>query len=152
MRPKGSAEALEMRRMIAARMLQQGKGIREVSRSVGVSAASVSRWNKVLQDQGSEALRAKPHPGKPPRLTPEQKERLAEILRQGAKAAGFPTELWTLRRVAQVIERESVCAITRGGYGTSFGRWVGVPRSQNGERGSETRRPSRPGVNKNGKR
>lgn len=106
MRPKGSAEALEMRRRIAVRMLQQGKGIREVSRAVGVSAASVSRWNKVLQDQGWEALRAKPHPGKPSRLTPEQKERLAEILRQGAKAAGFPTELWTLQRVAQVIERE----------------------------------------------
>ncbi|MEM2446719.1 MAG: helix-turn-helix domain-containing protein [Candidatus Bathyarchaeia archaeon] len=92
MRPKGSAEALEMRRRIAVQMLQQGKGIREVRRAVGVSPTSVSRWNRILQDPGWEALKAKPHPGKPPRLTPEQKERLAEILRQGAKAAGFPTE------------------------------------------------------------
>lgn len=106
MRPKGSAEALEMRRMIAARMLQQGKGVREVSRLVGVSPGTVSRWNQKLREQGLEALKAKPHPGRPPKLTAAQKERLAEILRQGARAAGFPTELWTLKRVAQVIERE----------------------------------------------
>jgi transposase/ABC-type polysaccharide/polyol phosphate export permease len=106
MRPKGSAEALEMRRMIAVRMLQAGRGVREVSRLVGVSPASVSRWKKVLQEQGVEALRAKPHPGRPPRLTADQKQRLAEILRRGARAAGFPTDLWTLRRVAQVIQRE----------------------------------------------
>jgi transposase len=106
MRPKGSAEALEMRRMIAVRMLQAGRGVREVSRLVGVSPASISRWKKVLQEQGVEALRAKPHPGRPPRLTADQKQRLAEILRRGARAAGFPTDLWTLRRVAQVIQRE----------------------------------------------
>jgi len=106
MRPKGSAEALEMRRMIAVRMLQAGRGVREVSRLVGVSPASVSRWKKVLQEQGVEALRAKPHPGRPPRLTADQKQRLVEILRRGARAAGFPTDLWTLRRVAQVIQRE----------------------------------------------
>jgi hypothetical protein len=59
MRPKGSAEALEMRRMIAVRMLQAGKGVREGSRLVGVSPTSVSRWKKVLQEQGVEGLRAK---------------------------------------------------------------------------------------------
>lgn len=106
MRPKGSAEALGVRRRIAARMLQEGKGIQEVRRAVGVSATSVSRWNRALQEQRWEALRAQPHPGKPPRFTPEQKARLAEMLRQGAKAAGCPTEGWTLRRVAPVMERE----------------------------------------------
>jgi hypothetical protein len=60
----------------------------------------------VLQERGVEALRAKPHLGRPPRLTADQKQRLAEILRRGARAAGFPTDLWTLRRVAQVIQRE----------------------------------------------
>jgi uncharacterized protein YerC len=48
MRPKGSAEALEMRWMIAVRMLQAGKGVREVSRLVGVSPTSVSRWQRVF--------------------------------------------------------------------------------------------------------
>ncbi len=52
-----------------------------------------------------EALKAKPHPGRPPKLSEQQKQELAAILRQGAIAAGFPTDLWTLKRVAAVIER-----------------------------------------------
>lgn len=53
-----------------------------------------------------EALRAKPHPGRLPKLTAQQKKELEGILLQGAQASGFPTDLWTLERVALVIERE----------------------------------------------
>lgn len=53
-----------------------------------------------------EALRSKPHPGRPARLTAEQRQELESVLLKGAMAAGFPTDLWTLPRVAQVIERE----------------------------------------------
>lgn len=106
MRPKGSAEALEMRRMICAKMLQEGKGVREVSRLTGVSPSAVSQWKRRLEAGGAEALRAKPHPGRAPKLSAEQKEALAAVLLKGAQAAGFRTDLWTLERVAQVIERE----------------------------------------------
>ncbi|MFN3471704.1 MAG: IS630 family transposase [Aquificaceae bacterium] len=106
MRPKGSAEALEMRRQIAARLLQQGKGVREMARLLGVSPSSVSRWKAALEQGGTQALRAKPHPGRPPRLTKSQRERLVQILLDGPRASGFSTDLWTLARVAQVIERE----------------------------------------------
>jgi len=60
MRPKGSAEALEMRRMIGGRLLLEGKGVREVSRLIGVSPSSVSRWKQQLKQGGLDALRAKP--------------------------------------------------------------------------------------------
>ena len=106
MRPKGSSEALEMRRLIATHLLQQGRGIREVARMAGVTPTSVLRWEKALERGGIEALKAKPHPGKPPKLTDEQKRELENILLRGPLAAGFPTDLWTLKRVAQVIERQ----------------------------------------------
>ena len=106
MRPKGSAEALEARRLIAGRLLLEGKGVREVSRLTSAASSSVTRWKKELGQGGLEALKAKPHPGRPPRLTPQQKQELGEILLKGAGAAGFPTDLWTLARVAEVIERE----------------------------------------------
>lgn len=106
MRPKGSAEALEMRRRIGVRLLQQGKGVREVSRLIGVAPSSVCRWKKALEQSGPEALRSKPHPGRTPRLTDEQKKKLEAILLKGAKAAGFATDLWTLERVARVIAQE----------------------------------------------
>ncbi len=106
MRTKGSAEALEMRRMIGGKLLQEGKGIREVSRLLGVSPSTVFRWKQGLETNGLEALRAKPHPGRAPKLGAAQKKGLEGILLKGAKAAGFATDLWTLERIALVIERE----------------------------------------------
>lgn len=93
-----------MRRKIAARMLSQGKSVQEVAEAVGVTSTSVYRWKKALKQGGPGALSAKPHPGRRPRLLPEQKKELEAMLLQGARAAGFPTELWTLPRVAQIIE------------------------------------------------
>ncbi|RMD67038.1 IS630 family transposase [Candidatus Parcubacteria bacterium] len=105
MRPKGSAEALEVRRRIAGKLLQEGKGVREVARLVGASPSSVSRWKQILEREGMAGLKARPHPGKPPKLSPQQRQALVGILQKGAQAAGFATDLWTLARVAQVIER-----------------------------------------------
>lgn len=105
MRPKGSAKELEVRRRIGGKLIQEGKGVREVARLVGASPSSVSRWKQALEEGGIEALRAKPHAGRRARLRPEQKKRLERVLLAGAQAAGFGTDLWTLARVAQVIER-----------------------------------------------
>jgi transposase len=106
MRPKGSAKELEARRMLAAKLLQEEKGVREVARLTGAAPSSVSRWKHDLDEGGLQALKAKPHPGRPPRLSREQKKQLEQVLLKGPHAAGFVTDLWTLRRVAKVIERE----------------------------------------------
>lgn len=105
MRPKGSAKELETRRLLAAKLLQEGKGVREVGRLVGAAPSSVSRWKAEVDEGGLEALKAKPHPGRPARLSTEQKKRLEQVLLKGPLAAGFATDLWTLARVAKVIER-----------------------------------------------
>ena len=99
MRPKGSAKELEIRRLLSARLLQQGTGVREVGRLVGAAPSSVSRWKQALDEGGLEALKGKPHPGRPARLGAEQKKQLAQILLKGPQAAGFATDLWTLARV-----------------------------------------------------
>lgn len=106
MRPKGSAEELERRRLRAARLLQKGNGVREVGRLVGAAPSSVSRWKQELDEGGLEALKAKPHPGRPARLSTEQKKQLEHVLLKGPQAAGFATDLWTLPRIAKVIEHE----------------------------------------------
>jgi len=91
---------------MAGRLVQAGKGIRETARLVDASSSSVFRWKSALEEGGTEALRAKPHPGRPSRLSAEQKASLLETLRRGPEAAGFATDLWTLARVAQVIEEQ----------------------------------------------
>lgn len=105
MRTKGSAEVLEERRRLAARMLDQRYTVAEVMAAVGASESSVKRWKRAVREGGLEALKAKPHAGKPWRLTADQRQELVPILLGGARAAGFANELWTCSRVAQVIEQ-----------------------------------------------
>ena len=58
-----------------------------------------------LAREGPAALAAKPHPGRTPRLTDADRERLEGLLRQGAVAHGWRTEPWTAARVADLVER-----------------------------------------------
>ena len=106
MRPKGSARELEIRREIAANMLESGKGIREVARMVKASPSTVFGWKQVLEEKGRDGLKPKPPVTPKKRLGAEQKERLKDVLLKGARAAGYPTELWTLKRITEVIEKE----------------------------------------------
>ncbi len=103
MRTPGSAAELEARRRRAAALLGDGKSLSEVARLVGAHVSSVKRWKRAIRGGGPEALAAKPHPGRTPWLTIDEKHALAELLCEGAQAAGFANDLWTCRRVAQVI-------------------------------------------------
>ena len=94
MRPTGNAAELEARRLRAVVLLRDGKSTTEVARLIGVDVSSVKRWKRAAAEGGSEALAAKPNRGRPPRLTPEQKQELAQIVRAGPLAAGFRNNLW----------------------------------------------------------
>jgi len=50
-------------------------------------------------------LAAKPVPGRPPKLDPADRRKILDLLLAGPTHHGFGTELWTLARAAQVIER-----------------------------------------------
>jgi transposase len=77
----------------------------EVARAVGSSRSSVTRWKAMMRRRGVAGLKAKPAPGRPPRLSKLQKRRLVRILLRGPRESGYPTDLWTCPRVAEVIER-----------------------------------------------
>ena len=106
MRPKGSAAELKTRRRLAGRLLLEGRKIGEVAEIVAASESSVKRWRRIVEKGGLEALKAKPHPGQKPRLNEKQKQRLTEILLAGPCRAGYRTDLWTCRRVAEVIAKK----------------------------------------------
>jgi transposase len=106
MRPYGSPKTLEKRRRRAIALLAQGLHVSEVARRVQASVGSVHQWQQRWAHGGEAALAAKPAPGRPRKLTAQQGEQLRHLLLQGAKAYGFPNELWTLKRIATVIWRE----------------------------------------------
>jgi len=105
MRPHGSPADLEARRRRAVALLDKGLGVREVARQIGCSPMSVSRWQAEVRARGPDALRPKPAPGRPPRITARERAKLLRLLLKGATAHGFSTDLWTLPRVVEVIAR-----------------------------------------------
>ncbi len=83
MRPKGSADLLSDRRRRALKLLRAELSLNEVARRIRCAASSV----------------------RPRRLTRRQEKRLVRILLRGALANGYRTEVWTTKRVAEVIEK-----------------------------------------------
>ncbi len=106
MRPIGSPASLEKRRRRAVTLTKKGLGIREIARRVGASPGAVHRWIQDWKGHGDAALVAKPVPGRPPKLTAKQRAQVERRLVAGAVASGFANELWTLQRIASVIQAE----------------------------------------------
>jgi transposase len=99
-------EALEQRRMEAARLLDQGYGQSEVARRVQAHRQSVSQWARQLRQGGRRALKKAGRAGRKPRLRPEDLRRIECALKRGPQVLGYETNLWTCSRVADLIEHE----------------------------------------------
>jgi transposase len=97
--------ALEARRFAAARLCARGQSQNAVARTLGVSVTAAHKWCHAWRAQGRPGLRAVGRAGRKPRLDRQQLARVETALRQGPRAHGFATELWTLPRIARLIER-----------------------------------------------
>jgi transposase len=93
------------RRVRAGRMLLKGKTPAQVAAAVGAPRQTVYRWLDVLNDGGIDALRVINKGGRPAQLDVAQYDQLRQVLLDGPQAAGFDTDLWTLKRVREVIRR-----------------------------------------------
>jgi len=70
-----------------------------------VTPGAVSQWLKRAREGGVGALRRRPAPGPTPKLTAEQLAQIPDLLDRGAEAYGFRGQVWTCKRVAEVIRR-----------------------------------------------
>lgn len=95
----------EYRRLRAWDLAQEGWKQCDIARALGVTEGAVSQWLKRGRSAGKDALRRHPAPGPTPKLTAEQRDQLPALLRRGAEAFGFRGDLWTTKRVAEVIAR-----------------------------------------------
>ena len=106
MRPKGSAEVLAARRRRALKLLDEGLSLNEVARRVGCQASSVMRWRDRRARVGKKVFEVGTSPGRPCRLSPQQKRRLVKLIAKGPLAHGYATNIWTCDRVRLLIWRE----------------------------------------------
>ena len=110
-RYKRDLKELESRRRKGMRMLARGVTQAEVARVCEVSRQTALNWSRMLAED-PQAWRRKPL-GRPAALNAADLKRLSRMLLDGALNNGFPTELWTLARVATLIKRE---------FGVAFGQ------------------------------
>jgi len=107
---------IEARRLQGARLLKRKVPQAEIAREMSVSRQAVSLWAKQLAAVNGAVgkLKAKPL-GRPKWLEAEQADALRGMLLKGALAFGFPTELWTIKRVRALVKREFGVAYSHTG-------------------------------------
>ncbi|MCA1683814.1 MAG: winged helix-turn-helix domain-containing protein [Actinobacteria bacterium] len=105
MRSKGTAAELEARRRLAVQRVSEGWKRRDVAAFLGVHPETVAEWVRAHAGGGDAALAAKPHPGRKPFLTPDQEKRVLGWLADPPTKHGFRTDLWTARRVTELIRK-----------------------------------------------
>jgi transposase len=105
-RPKGSAAVLEDRRRRALSLVDSGYTLNQAARQIGCSSSSVVYWFHARRRGGEKALHVRFSPGRPRKLTPRQERRLIQLLAQGPLKRGYRTNVWTSKRIAQLIDEE----------------------------------------------
>lgn len=89
--------------MQAMAALQRGESPTTIARVLGVHVTSVHRWRRMAAR--ADGLKAIRNPGPTPLLDEARLRQLEALLVQGAKHHGWPNELWTAARVADLIRR-----------------------------------------------
>ena len=103
-RPRRDFAAMEARRLRAADLFKAGMAQADIARELGVSHQTVSDWHEKWAVGGKRSLKSVGRPGRPPKVTPAELTKVERALERGPEANGFATNLWTLARVAEVIE------------------------------------------------
>jgi transposase len=130
--------ARQARRERAAELFAQGRTQTQVAHQLGVSRQSTSRWHAGWQADGTQALRSRGPTGRRPKVPDSALDAIEQALLEGALAHGFDTDVWTLDRIAVLIQdltgealsNPSVWRLLRGRLGWSVQR----PQQQAKER------------------
>jgi transposase len=99
--------AMEQRRLKAAKLFARGKGPSEVARMLKVRRQSAHDWQRRWREGGTAALRSSGAAGPKRKLTVEQQAEIAAAVVAGPQAHGHATAVWTLPRVAKLIEQRT---------------------------------------------
>ena len=105
-RRRGARQRAECqaRRERAAELFAQGRSQAEVARQLDVSRQSASRWHGGWQAAGTTGPQSRGPTGRRPKIADDQLEGIEQALLEGALAHGFATDVWTLDRIAVVIQ------------------------------------------------
>ena len=94
---------MEARRIAAVRRVDEGWAQKDVAAFLGVHRVTVAKWVARHRADKDDGLKAKPTPGRPRFLSATQERKVLAWLAESPTTHGFDTDLWTARRVAELI-------------------------------------------------
>ena len=113
--------SLQSMRMQAVTAVKRGQPVAQVAAAYGVNERSVYRWLAAFAEGGQQALRAKPIPGRPPKLSDEHLRWLAGAVRNTTPLQHqFAFALWTLRLIHALLERQFGLGVSRATVGRAM--------------------------------
>ena len=99
--------SLQVMRMQAVKAVREGQSVASVAAAYGLNVRTVFRWLSKFASGGQNALLAKPVPGRPPKVTPEEMRWIAQAVRDDTpQQFKFPYGLWTLSLIGKLIEHQ----------------------------------------------
>lgn len=110
---------LQALRLQAIKAIREGADVASVASAYGVNVRSVFRWLADFANGGHSALLAKPIPGRPPKITADEMQWIAQAVRDHTPLQyKFNYGLWTLSLIGGLIDRQfgkklSLSAISR---------------------------------------
>jgi len=94
------------RRFQAMFLLLDGYSKDIVASIVGISKRELIRWIHAFNDGGIDGLYPYPKPGRPCRLTAEQKQELDKDLQRNPRDLGFDSAIWDGKMIKHHIEQK----------------------------------------------
>ena len=100
-------QTLQAMRMQAVKAIRGGQSATEVAKAFGINRRTVYGWMAKYISGGQNALKAKPIPGRPSKLTTEQMQWIAKTVRDNTpQQFQFEFALWTLKIIGALIEKQ----------------------------------------------
>jgi transposase len=116
-------KTLEQLRIRAVGQVEQGAHPDEVAAGLGMTRAAVYAWLAKYREGGLEALKARPVPGRPPKLSGSQLARLyGLVVGNDPRQLRFAFALWTRAMVRELIRREFGVALSEVSVGRLLGK------------------------------
>lgn len=104
MTPTNQSGFFERRRFQAIDLYKKGIIQSHISRKLGVSRQSVSRWVGSYRKKGAHALISRPRSGRPPKLNRSRQKHFLNLLARGPQKFGYTTQLWTSERICRLLK------------------------------------------------
>ena len=124
-----SHQALEQVRQSAVQRIEAGESPEVVGAGLGLNRRTIYRRLAAYHTGGADALKAKPIPGAPPKLTAAQMARLARLVRtKTPQQVTFAYALWTLAIIREVIRRQFGVRLSEVSVGRLMGRLGFTPQ------------------------